>query len=227
MSLSVQSAINVPTYRNLNTSKTARNFSEFAECMNSKTNNPLQIPPSQTLPSNCDLHLLFQNQTCENTAVKDRVNSYLSLGDAMINREQITDLYARYDLDHLTTKDEKDLLDELVDLGVITNDDKNFALDITAPCLPGTGEGVYESWVPMERRHVTPNFSLDYILNGNGSMVQKLNQKISFCNTTIAWLSDENNRGITQNEEENCQRLQNYKESGEKVLNVMKTLETI
>lgn len=227
MSLSVQRESKILTYVNHNTSKTGGNFSELAEWMESKLNTQAEIPQSQTPSSNCNIYQLFQKQTNENTAVKDRVNSYISLGDTLLSKEQVTDLQEKYDFNNLSADDQEHLMDELVDLAVITNDDKNYALDITAPCLPGTGEGVYASWVPMKMRHATPNFSLDYILNGNGSMIHKLNQKISFCNTTIEWLSDENNRGINQYEDENRQRLETYRESCEKVLNVIDTLKTI
>lgn len=228
MSISIhQSAENSFIYNNLNHTKTSNSFNRIINQAEMRVTSKIFKPQTQSSSIDYDIYQIFQSQVNKNTSTKSQVNSYRAIGDTFLNTIQLDDLLERYDLNHLSESDTKNLLNELTELGVITKEDRDVAMGEVLPKIIGVSDFTYASWVPMELRRPAPNFSLDYIVNGKGSMLFKLNQKISFCNTTIEWLSDENNRGINQYEDENRQRLETYRESCEKVLNVIDTLKTI
>lgn len=180
---------------------------------------------SKTVLSESDVYQLFQNQSTENTAVKNRMDSFVSLGDTWLTAQQMGDLKEKYDMEHLSDADVESLFDDLVELGAITETDRKFALNEELPATFGRCNAVYASWVPASMRKVWPNFLIESIIRGPASMKQ-LNQKINFCNENIAWLSDEANKGLNGYEEENCKALSLLKESSQKVMDVMNALKT-
>lgn len=171
-----------------------------------------------------NIYQQYERQSSIANGIKGQVNTCRYIGNGILTEQQINALLNKYDFNNLDDTSTTAILNELADLGVITDEDKLIALDETAPCLIGGGDFIYNDNISVEKRRPTPNLSMEFILKDTGDIDTNLSKKIKYCSDKILWLSDEKNKGLNHFESENCQRLQQYSDSCEKVLNVLNVL---
>lgn len=221
--MSVQGVRDLSTNRII-TRKAAENRSKFVNSEMLLEKPQAEIYHPQAASDGCNIYQLYREQSSESSAVKNHINSFVSLGDTLLKQEQVDDLLERYDVDNLSDKDTERLLNELEELGAITKTDKEFALDEARPVLYGFSGFVYQPWVPLEERKTPFSLSMDHICNGKEPISMQLLLRMMFCDEKMDWLTNEENQGVYPEQEQDLQALKGYKQSIEKVSNVLESL---